>query len=65
MAKVISQETFDEAFKDNLELAEGSVDEAREETIQQFTKMGVNLGMCGMKSSFLCCSLFQCSFFSR
>jgi hypothetical protein len=44
MAKVISQETFDEAFKDNLELAEGSVDDARKETIDQFTAMGVNLG---------------------
>lgn len=44
MAKVISQETYDEAFRENLELINSSVSEAREETITQFEAMGVNLG---------------------
>lgn len=44
MAKVISQETYDEAFKENLELMDNSVPEARAETISQFEAMGVNLG---------------------
>lgn len=44
MAKVISQETYDEAFKENLELLDNSVQEARIETISQFEAMGVNLG---------------------
>lgn len=44
MAKVISQETYDEAFKENLELMDNSVSEARTETIAQFQAMGVNLG---------------------
>lgn len=44
MAKIISQETYDEAFKENLELMDNSVSEARIETISQFEAMGVNLG---------------------
>lgn len=44
MAKIISQETYDEAFKENLELMDNVVPEARAETISQFEAMGVNLG---------------------
>lgn len=36
MAKVISQETFDDVLKENIVDFSMSVDEAREETVQQF-----------------------------
>uniref|UniRef100_A0A1L8DBE1 Armadillo/beta-catenin-like repeat-containing protein n=1 Tax=Nyssomyia neivai TaxID=330878 RepID=A0A1L8DBE1_9DIPT len=43
MAKVISQETFDDAVKENVTEFEMSVEEAKEETIKQFQAQGVNL----------------------
>jgi len=43
MAKVISQETYDDAIKENIVEFSMSVEESREETIQQFTAQGVNL----------------------
>ncbi|XP_058121443.1 armadillo repeat-containing protein 6 homolog [Anopheles ziemanni] len=44
MAKVISQETFDEVVKENIVEFSMSVEEAREETIKQFEAQGINLG---------------------
>ena len=43
MAKVISQETYDEVIKENIVEFSMSVDESREETIKQFEAQGVNL----------------------
>lgn len=43
MAKVISQETYDEAIKENIVEFSMSVEESREETVQQFSAQGVNL----------------------
>lgn len=43
MAKVISQETYDEVIKENIIEFSMSVDESREETIKQFEAQGVNL----------------------
>jgi armadillo repeat-containing protein 6 len=43
MAKVISQETYDEVIKENVTEFSMSVDEARVETIQQFEAQGINL----------------------
>lgn len=43
MAKVISQETYDEVIKENIVEFSMSVVEAREETIQQFEAQGINL----------------------
>lgn len=43
MAKVISQETFDDAVKENIVEFEMNVEEAREETVQQFEAQGINL----------------------
>ncbi|XP_055689136.1 armadillo repeat-containing protein 6 homolog [Lutzomyia longipalpis] len=43
MAKVISQETFDDAVRENVIEFEMSVEEAKEETIKQFQAQGVNL----------------------
>lgn len=43
MAKVISQETFDEVLKENIIEFSMSVEESRKETIQQFTAQSVNL----------------------
>ncbi|XP_058067338.1 armadillo repeat-containing protein 6 homolog [Anopheles bellator] len=44
MAKVITQETFDEVVKENIVEFSMSVDEAREETIKQFEAQGIHLG---------------------
>lgn len=43
MAKVISQETYDEVIKENIIEFSMSVDESREETIKQFEAQGINL----------------------
>ncbi|GAB0099685.1 Armadillo repeat-containing protein 6 homolog [Sergentomyia squamirostris] len=43
MAKVISQETFDDVVKENIVEFEMSVEEAKDETIKQFQAQGVNL----------------------
>ncbi|CRK96437.1 CLUMA_CG009853, isoform A, partial [Clunio marinus] len=43
MAKVISQETYDEVIKENIIEFSMSVEESREETIKQFEAQGVNL----------------------
>lgn len=43
MAMVITQETFDDAVKENMELFSMSPKEAREETINQFEAQGINL----------------------
>lgn len=43
MAKVISQETYDEVIKENIVEFSMSVDEAREETVKQFEAQGINL----------------------
>lgn len=43
MARVISQETYDEVLKENIVEFSMSVDEAREETIKQFEAQGINL----------------------
>lgn len=44
MAKIITQETFDETMKENIEVFSMSIEEARHETIQQFEAQGINLG---------------------
>ncbi|XP_049544373.1 armadillo repeat-containing protein 6 homolog [Anopheles darlingi] len=44
MAKVITQETFDEVMKENIVEFSMSVEEAREETIKQFEAQGIHLG---------------------
>lgn len=43
MAKVISQETYDDVIKENIVEFSMSVDESREETIKQFEAQGINL----------------------
>lgn len=43
MAKVISQETFDDAVKENIIEFSMSTDEAKKETIEQFEAQGINL----------------------
>lgn len=43
MAKVISQETYDEVIKENIVEFAMSVEEARAETIQQLEAQGINL----------------------
>ncbi|XP_017472416.1 PREDICTED: armadillo repeat-containing protein 6 homolog [Rhagoletis zephyria] len=43
MAKVISQETFDEVVKENIVDFSMAPDEAKEETIKQFEAQGINL----------------------
>uniref|UniRef100_A0A182NI88 LRRK2 ARM repeat domain-containing protein n=1 Tax=Anopheles dirus TaxID=7168 RepID=A0A182NI88_9DIPT len=44
MAKVITQETFDDVVKENIVEFSMSVEEAREETIKQFEAQGIHLG---------------------
>uniref|UniRef100_A0A182PMV7 LRRK2 ARM repeat domain-containing protein n=1 Tax=Anopheles epiroticus TaxID=199890 RepID=A0A182PMV7_9DIPT len=44
MAKVITQETFDEVVKENIVEFSMSIEEAREETIKQFEAQGIHLG---------------------
>ena len=43
MAKIIQQETFDSILKENIVEFSMSLDEAREETINQFEAQGINL----------------------
>lgn len=43
MAKIISQETFDEVVKENVMEFAMNVQEAKEETVQQFEAQGINL----------------------
>ncbi|KAJ6635179.1 Armadillo repeat-containing protein 6 like [Pseudolycoriella hygida] len=43
MAKVITQETFDDVVKENIVEFEMAVDEAKDETIKQFEAQGINL----------------------
>lgn len=43
MAKVISQETFDDAVRENVVEFEMSIQEAKDETVQQFEAQGINL----------------------
>lgn len=43
MAKIISQETFDDVVKENIVDFSMSPDEAKEETIKQFEAQGINL----------------------
>lgn len=43
MAKVISQETFDDVVKENIVEFSMDIDEAKRETVQQFEAQGVNL----------------------
>lgn len=43
MAKVISQETFDDAVRENVVEFEMSVPEAKDETVKQFEAQGINL----------------------
>ena len=43
MAKVISQETYDEVIKENIVEFSMSVADAREESIKQFEAQGINL----------------------
>ena len=43
MAKVIQQETFDDAVRENIVEFAMSIVEAKEETIEQFEKQGINL----------------------
>lgn len=43
MAKVISQDTYDDVIKENIVEFSMSVEEAREETIKQFEAQGINL----------------------
>lgn len=44
MAKVITQETFDDVVKENIVEFSMSVEESREETVKQFEAQGINLG---------------------
>lgn len=54
MAKIISQETYDEVLKENIVEFSMEVNEAREETIKQF-----ELTVCRMKVKvFLLCHTF-------
>lgn len=43
MAKIISQETFDDVVKENIVEFEMSVQEAKDETVKQFEAQGINL----------------------
>lgn len=43
MAKVISQQTFDDVVKENVVEFSMSVQEAKEETVKQFEAQGINL----------------------
>lgn len=43
MAKVISQETFDDVVRENIIEFEMSVAEAKDESVQQFEAQGINL----------------------
>lgn len=43
MAKVISQETFDDVVRENVVEFEMDIQEAKEETIKQFEAQGINL----------------------
>lgn len=43
MAKIIQQETFDDAVRENVIEFEMSVQEAKDETVQQFEAQGINL----------------------
>lgn len=43
MAKVISQETFDDVVKENIVEFSMDIDEAKEETVKQFEAQGINL----------------------
>lgn len=43
MAKVISQETFDDVVKENVVEFSMNVEEAKQETVQQFEAQGINL----------------------
>lgn len=43
MAKVVSQETYDDVIKENIVEFSMTVDESREETIKQFEAQGINL----------------------
>lgn len=43
MAKIISQETFDDVVKENIVEFEMDVREAKEETVKQFEAQGINL----------------------
>lgn len=43
MAKIISQETFDDVVRENVIEFEMSVPDAKEETVKQFEAQGINL----------------------
>lgn len=43
MAKVISQETFDDVVKENIVEFSMAADEAKDETVKQFEAQGINL----------------------
>lgn len=43
MAKVISQETFDDVVKENIVEFSMDIDEAKQETVKQFEAQGINL----------------------
>lgn len=43
MAKIISQETFDDVVKENIVEFEMNVQEAKDETVKQFEAQGINL----------------------
>lgn len=43
MAKVITQETFDDVVKENIVEFSMSVEESRDETVKQFEAQGINL----------------------
>lgn len=43
MAKVISQETFDDVVKENIVEFSMTIEEAKNETIEQFEAQGINL----------------------
>lgn len=43
MAKIISQETFDDVVKENIVEFEMDVAEAKDETVKQFEAQGINL----------------------
>lgn len=44
MAKIISQETYDEVLKENIIEFAMAIEEARDETVKQFEAQGINLG---------------------
>lgn len=43
MAKVISQETFDDAVRENVVEFEMNIQDAKDETVKQFEAQGINL----------------------